>query len=249
MPTGPDIVDAAARYLGVVESPRGSNCQRFSARLGHRCQPWCADFVTCVYLDCEIDLRSILTPASSSCAAILAAAQAKRWTIAQSAAGPGDLVLFQFDRDPQPDHVEIVASTTGGRLVTIGGNTGGPNPANGGMVAKQGRSWATVMAVVRIPDIEHHPRAVLTSAISHPNPEARPLPAPIKDDDDMPGYLFSDGQQVWLTDGKTRRRVSFNGDRFRELIFLGQARNAVDSAGNIEIPTHPAYLAEIPVVG
>ena len=243
------IVVAAVRYVGTVESPPKSNCQPFSRRLGYRCQPWCADFVTCVYLDCQIDLRQVLTPAASSCAAILAAARSKHWTVPRDAALPGDLVLFQFDRDRAPDHIEIVESVAGGTLRTIGGNTGSrTHPADGGAVARQARSWSTVVAVVRVPIA---PRPPLHSnyppipAPPHPNPDAHTPPPPRKDDD-MPGYLFSDGQQVWLTDGLTKRRVPYNGDRFHELLFLGQARNSIDSAGNIDVPLNPTYLASIP---
>jgi len=67
-----------------------------------------------------------------------------------------------------------------------------------------------------------------------------------QEDDDMPGYLISDGQQIHLTDGLTKRAVPFNGDRFNELLFLGQAKNARRPDGGPDIPTMPDYLASIP---
>ena len=65
----------------------------------------------------------------------------------------------------------------------------------------------------------------------------------------MPGYLISDGSTIHLTDGLTKRPVPFNGDRFNELLFLGQAKNARHPDGGPDIPTMPDYLASIPNAG
>lgn len=74
-----------------------------------------------------------------------------------------------------------------------------------------------------------------------------PYIPPPSEEDDMPGYLFSDGQHIWLTDGLSKRIVPFNGDRFNELAFLGQAKNQRKADGGLEIPTNAAYLADIPI--
>lgn len=238
MATGAEIVAAARRYKGVTESPRGSNCNQFSHRLGHPCERWCGDYVDCVYLDCGINLQLLATPGIASCELALAAYHAKGWTIARNLTMPGDILLYQFDDDRAPDHTEIAAAVEGGHLTAIGGNSGHGKQANGGEVYEQARAWSLVMAVARVPGVNG----------PHPNPDAHQLPPNLNvQEDDMPGFLFSDGTQIWLTDGITRRRVAFDGDRFKELVFLGQARNSVDSAGNVSIPTNAAYLAPISV--
>ncbi len=167
-------VAAARAYLGVTESPRGSNCQPFSQRLGRPCEKWCGDFVTVAFLDAGTDLREVLTPYTASCQAILAAARRKGWLVPRNDARANDIALFQFDRDPAADHVEIVVSPPSGGLIRcIGGNTGSRGlQSNGGAVHEQNRPLSTVMAIVRIPD-----------------QTTPPPPQPPQEDDDMADFV------------------------------------------------------------
>lgn len=93
----------------------------------------------------------------------------------------------------------------------------------------------------------NHTDVVTTDDWSRMFPATTPPPyiAP-QEDDDMPGYLISDGSTIHLTDGLTKRPVPFNGNRFNELLFLGQARNRQRPDGGPDIPTMPDYLASIP---
>lgn len=86
-----------------------------------------------------------------------------------------------------------------------------------------------------------------------PLPVTAPIPTKFptyppasQEDTDMPGYLFTDGSQIWLTDGLTKRVVPFDGNRFNELMFLGQAKNARKPDGGPDIPLNADYLAGIP---
>lgn len=78
-------------------------------------------------------------------------------------------------------------------------------------------------------------------------PAAPVATLPTVQEDDMPGYLFTDGSKIWLTNGLTKREVPFNGDRLNELSFLGQAKNTRKADGGLDIPLNAAYLDGIPV--
>ncbi len=250
MPTGAQLIAVASSQIGVTEKPRGSNVTRYGAWYGMQGVAWCAIFQAWVFDRCGIDVRRVVTPGFASCEMGLTAFRAKHWTVPFTAALPGDLVYFQFDHDRAADHVGLVKSTAGGHLITIEGNTSAAgSQTNGGAVCVKSRNWAQVKGVARVPGVSQSATVAVPVPIPippHPNPEAHPPPTPQKDENDMPGYLFSDGSKIWLTDGVAKREVSFSPDRWRELVFLGQARNSVDSGGNIDIPTNPVYLSEIP---
>lgn len=89
------------------------------------------------------------------------------------------------------------------------------------------------------------------SATPKPPPKTTTPPPPptasTTEEDDMQ-YLFSDGKKLWLTNGISRREVSVNPDRIKELIFLGQAKNRkLENQDWWDIPVMPDYLAEIPI--
>lgn len=248
MPTTADILTTATREIGYTESPRGSNRTKFGAWYGMNGQPWCSIFVAWVFGQQGVDLRRLVTPGYASCEMALVGYRAKRWTIAPSAAGPGDVVFFQFDRDAASDHTGIVQSVGGGKLVTIEGNTGHRNNTNGGAVMRRDRSWSQVSGVARVPGLVAVPPGgqPIPPPAPHPNVEAKPTPI-VPKESDMRSYLIksSDGR-IWNTDGLSRRPVSTPAN-VQKLVFLGQVSNAHDSAGNIEIPTDDAYLSDIPV--
>jgi predicted outer membrane repeat protein len=64
----------------------------------------------------------------------------------------GDIVFFQFDNDPQPDHVGIVTKNMKRTktLKTVEGNTSDKgSQSNGGAVYAKKRSYSLVMGVAR----------------------------------------------------------------------------------------------------
>ncbi len=81
------------------------------------------------------------------------------------------------------------------------------------------------------------------------DPSPLHFPTSPQEDDDMPGFLVSDGQQVWLTDGLTKRAVPFDGQRFNELYVLGQIRNPRTEDGGFKVEVMAQYLESIPLAG
>jgi len=57
---------------------------------------------------------------------------------------PGDMAVFQWDSGPV-DHIEVVKSYNNGKLITIGGNTGGSR--SGSQVAEKNRTGTNVQFV------------------------------------------------------------------------------------------------------
>jgi peptidoglycan hydrolase-like protein with peptidoglycan-binding domain len=65
------------------------------------------------------------------------------------ATGPGDLVLFQFDKDSAADHIGIIEKDNGDTITTIEGNTSTTSDDNGGAVMRRTRKKSLIMAVAR----------------------------------------------------------------------------------------------------
>ena len=147
MTTAADVIAVARRYLGVKESPAGSNHQQFGVWYGLDRQPWCAMFASyCLYV-AGYRFTDAQTPKGFSyCPSIVAWGQRHR----RISRTPhlGDLAVAV--NGSRPHHVELVSRTpTGdGTFTSIGGNTGAANLSNGGEVLEHshtiGSSWVFV---------------------------------------------------------------------------------------------------------
>lgn len=63
--------------------------------------------------------------------------------------GPGWLALFNWEGGSEPEHVEIVKEVHSDHLICVGGNTGGSNPAWGGMVGVEYRPFGVTVGYAR----------------------------------------------------------------------------------------------------
>lgn len=147
-----DVVRVAAAEVGVAESPANSNCVKYNdwyygRQVRGAAYPWCAAFVSWVLAQAG---AGALAARSASCPAIKSDAQ-RRGIYHSGSAGiaPGDLVLYQFDRDADPDHIGIVESVSGSSIVAIEGNTSLTSNDNGGAVMRRTRSKGLIMGYVR----------------------------------------------------------------------------------------------------
>lgn len=147
-----DVVRIAAAEVGVTESPANSNCVKYNYWYYGRwvsgaAYPWCAAFVSWVLAQAG---AGHLAARSASCPAIKSDAQ-RRGTYHAGSDGiaAGDLVLYQFDRDADPDHIGIVESVSGSSIVAIEGNTSLTSNDNGGAVMRRTRSKGLIMGYVR----------------------------------------------------------------------------------------------------
>lgn len=149
--TGAEKILAAARsQLGVTENPPDSNCVKFNdwyygRPVSGSSYPWCMAFVQWVF--CTAGMAIPLRTASCGMLMAWAKRQKKfvRWGFR-----PGDVVFFRFD-GRHITHTGIVEKIRpDGYLVTIEGNTGVGNDANGGAVMRRVRHPKVVAGAYRM---------------------------------------------------------------------------------------------------
>lgn len=132
----------ALAWLGYKEDPSGSNNSKFGAWYGMNYQPWCAMFVTyCFEIEAGGSPSFARGAAFSYCPYILQTAQQNKSGLSiTNSPIPGDVVLFDWQRDGVPDHVGIWESGSASSFNSIEGNTAVGNNSNGGEVMRRQRS-------------------------------------------------------------------------------------------------------------
>lgn len=162
-----DVVRVAVAEVGVTESPANSNRVKYNdwyygRQVRGAAYPWCAAFVSWVLAQAG---AGHLAARSASCPVIKSDAQ-RRGIYHSGSAGiaAGDLVLYQFDRDADPDHIGIVESVSGSSIVAIEGNTSLTSNDNGGAVMRRARSKGLIMGYVR-PAYDGAPAPVVDTRI------------------------------------------------------------------------------------
>ena len=123
---GAKALSIGHQYIGVKENPPGSNEVMFSKWYGIT-GPWCAMFVTYCYVGAG-SKSFVKGNRWAYCPFILEDAKAHRnglKIIDKAAAVPGDIVLFDWNRDGTPDHVGMVLSpVVKGNFTSLEGNSG-----------------------------------------------------------------------------------------------------------------------------
>jgi hypothetical protein len=143
------LVEHALKDLGVTEEPPGSNSGPRIDEALKFCglspgQPWCAAMVS-LWLY-EMGYKGPWPADKASVSSWEDMARAKGLVVPTSSARRGDIVTFQFDADPQGDHMGLVRGpwATTGVLPTIEGNTENS-------VQRHMRSLAQVHLIIRPP--------------------------------------------------------------------------------------------------
>ena len=144
------VLAIAAWQVGVLESPAGSNRVKYNTAYYGRevsgaAYPWCMAFVWWVFREAGFNLKK-----TASCTALADAyRQAGQWVT--SGYKPGDVVMFDFSgRKKKTEHTGILESIDkDGNLITIEGNTGTGNDANGGAVMRRTRNPKYVTGACR----------------------------------------------------------------------------------------------------
>ena len=145
------VLQIAEWQLGVVEMPSGSNKVKYNTAYYGRevsggAYAWCMAFVWWVFREAGFSLYK-----TASCSAFVqryrTAAPAQ---VVTSGYKPGDIVFFDFSgRRKKTEHVGIVVGVVGNTILTIEGNTGNGNDANGGAVMKRRRDISLITCGVR----------------------------------------------------------------------------------------------------
>jgi hypothetical protein len=193
--TAADALVVAQSTVGRKESPPGSNiCPPFTDPIPG--QPWCAAWCDWVLRQVGWTLRTI-TPNPFYVPAIVAGAKKAGVWFPASAARPGDLACFDWQRDGITDHIGMVVINRPptSDMLTIEGNTAFGNDSNGGQVMNRTRRWAQVAGVVRPP------------YSAGPPP---PIPAPVvpvrrDDEEDTVTFVIDPTGGIWAVSGLTRK--------------------------------------------
>ncbi len=132
----------AVSQLGYAESPAGSNLTKFGAWYGMDGNPWCAMFVTWAYLQAGPSKSFVKGARWAYCPYVVADARAGRNGLTTTDDPiPGDLVVYDWQRDTIYDHIGIVEKVTGKNTFdAIEGNTSTSNNSNGGQVMRRSRT-------------------------------------------------------------------------------------------------------------
>ena len=154
-----NALKAAKSQVGVKESPPNSNrgpmVDEFLAASGLRGQaePWCAAFVTWCYKQAGYELHGYNT---AYCPAWLQRCRTSPEIVQvlPKNVRPGDVVLFDWQRDAIADHIGFVTSRVKhGEFQTVEGNTStgsSGDQSNGGCVAARTRNVRDVIAFLRV---------------------------------------------------------------------------------------------------
>jgi CHAP domain-containing protein len=133
----------AITQIGVVESPRGTNRQKYGVWYGMNGVPWCAIFVAWCYENSGKASPSFAAGSRYSYVpSIVGDARAGRNGL-RTTGDPiaGDLVCYDWNRDGIHDHVGIFEKWTNARSAfsAVEGNTGAASASNGGQVMRAQR--------------------------------------------------------------------------------------------------------------
>ena len=148
------LLNIARKELGTKEYPENSNNVKYNTdyygrEVSGSAYPWCCAFVWWVFK--KAGMSKIFCDGKKTALCEYVRGHMKNHTMTPQ---PGDLAIYQFDSDPQADHIGIVESVNAdGSFVAIEGNTRVGNDSNGGEVMRRTRKKSSVICFVR-PDYE-----------------------------------------------------------------------------------------------
>ena len=132
--TAEQVIQIALKYVGVRETPPGSNITPFTEAYfdGHlpvnpaASAPWCVIFGWYVFREAGASELLCNGAKVGSCSAVLRWASANRLTVAKDQTRRGDILLFDWDQpDTVPDHFGLaLGPVENGSVHTVEGNTG-----------------------------------------------------------------------------------------------------------------------------
>lgn len=154
MATAQQLLDIARAELGTKESPAGSNNVKYNtAYYGREVYdglwetefPWCVVFLWWCFRQAGAAELFYGGSKTASCRQLLSYHKRQAVTDYQ----PGDIIFYNFHGKTTAEHVGICESAGGSSIVTIEGNTGVGNDANGGAVMRRTRPLGQIVGAYR----------------------------------------------------------------------------------------------------
>jgi CHAP domain len=139
----------ARTFLGYKESPSGTNGNIFGEWYGMNFEPWCAMFVAYCFEHVAGGSPTFVKGSRYSyCPYVVSDARAGRYGLKTTVSPiPGDLVVYDWQRDGTFDHIGIFESGGSSNWQAIEGNTSSGNNSNGGQVQRRYRSSSEASVV------------------------------------------------------------------------------------------------------
>lgn len=163
MNTPQDAINIARSQVGLIES--GVNHVPYWPGIGRpdlQGQPWCAAFATWVMKQAGVPFPTIDTPGGFVFCPNAVSFGYAHGEITNRPA-PGDLALFDWERDSIADHTGIVTAITNTTVQTVDGNVGN-------RVQEQSRSRSNVLAFFHPPYGSGAPSGPIPVSVQSPDP-------------------------------------------------------------------------------
>ena len=142
------VIELAIAEAGYIEGK--NNLNKFAPVAGHaNNQPWCNTFISAIFI--QAGIREAI-PITASCATTLAWGIKNKRIIQIEKAKAGDLLIFDFTKSGQAQHIGLAVKNFNlktNTIQTMEGNTGEKSQANGEGVYLKTRSKDFIKAVIR----------------------------------------------------------------------------------------------------
>lgn len=158
MATAQQYLNVLRSFIGITESPLGSNRSQIGVWYGWNGVPWCAETVSVAAKRVGVNWWSASTDQMEAWAR--AGRNGARWLPSGSIPRPGDIAVWDWKRDGTANHVSTVeVAHADGRITTIGGN-------ESNRVQRAVRSRSGLRGFIRLP----------FTAVLSPTPVPAPAP-------------------------------------------------------------------------
>lgn len=154
MTTVQTILRVAAAEIGTKENPANSNRVKYNTEyygndIASSKRAWCCAFIWWVFKHAGYSSLFYDGKKCAGCTTLMNHYKEKGQLVNGTTYRPGDLALFQFDKDSAADHIGIIEKDNGDTVTTIEGNTSTASDDNGGAVMRRTRKKSLLMAVAR----------------------------------------------------------------------------------------------------
>lgn len=148
--TADKILKVARKYIGVTEKYNNNvifNTEYYGRAVNGSAYPWCAAFVWYVFKTAGASDLYYGGGKTAYCPTLMSYyKQQKQFYTTPKV---GDIVFYNFSREPVAKHVGIVSEVGDTYIKAIEGNTSTASQANGGMVMERSRSLSVCLGFAR----------------------------------------------------------------------------------------------------
>ncbi len=147
------VIRVALQFEGVSDDGNNNvifNTDYYGHEVSGENYPWCCAFVWDIYRMAGCSEAFFNGGKTADCEAVFTWAKNEGLIIPIEMAQPGDLILFDWDKNGRANHIGILYNiNSNGTIQTIEGNTGFGNNSNGGQVMVRTRYQDNILCIIR----------------------------------------------------------------------------------------------------